>query len=381
MPIDTGVWRIDGDVRRIHPQPLDFEKRLEDILDRDITIASPNWLVIGRQVSTAHGKFIDLLAMDPDGNLIVVELKRDRTYRDIVAQVLDYGSWIRSLQDDQLQRIYQDYVRRYRTNASSDSLDEAFKARFAVSRLPDELNNAHELVIVASELDPSTERIVDYLADQYGVQINAIFFRVYRDGDAEFLVRAWLRAPTEVATPTERELAGSSGEWNREYYVSFGHYPGHRDWAEARRYGFVSAGGGPWYTRTLNMLEPGARIWVNIPQHGYAGVAEVTESAVPIDEFTIRDDDGTSTRLLDVKDVSTRGVATIADDPETAEYVVRVKWIHTVPLGEAVREKGFFGNQNTVAQPRSGKWAHTIERLKKRFDLSQDLRTGPSSDA
>gem|GEM_PF-5225672 len=39
--------------------------------------------------------------------------------------------------------------------------------------LPDERNDTHELVIVAARLDPSTERIVRYLAAQCGVRICA----------------------------------------------------------------------------------------------------------------------------------------------------------------------------------------------------------------
>ena len=49
--------------------------------------------------------------------------------------------------------------------------------------------------------------------------------------------------------------------------------------------------------------------------------------------------------------------------------MVRVNWLKTVPLEDAFREKGFFGNQNSVARPRSDKWDHTVERLKKRFGV------------
>jgi hypothetical protein len=31
---------------------------------------------------------------------------------------------------------------------------------------------------------------------------------------------------------------------------------------------------------------------------------------------------------------------------------------------------GFFGNQNTVARPKSSKWRHTVERLKQRFGVT-----------
>jgi len=57
------------------------------------------------------------------------------------------------------------------------------------------------------------------------------------------------------------------------------------------------------------------------------------------------------------------------DDPDNAEYLAGVKWIKTVPVAEAIKEKGFFGNQNTVATPTSPKWQHTVERLKKRFGI------------
>jgi RecB family endonuclease NucS len=54
-------------------------------------------LVIGRQVASDFGGRIDLLGIDADGNLVIVELKRDRTPREIVAQVLDYASWVAGL--------------------------------------------------------------------------------------------------------------------------------------------------------------------------------------------------------------------------------------------------------------------------------------------
>ena len=53
------------------------------------------------------------------------------------------------------------------------------------------------------------------------------------------------------------------------------------------------------------------------------------------------------------------------DEPENAEYVVQVDWIKTVPESQAVKEVGFFGNQNSVCRPRDQKWVYTVERLKK----------------
>ena len=63
MPLELGVWRIDGKLARVPVGSLDLESRLEDLLDQDTSIANPDWMVIGRQVITPHGGRVDLLAL------------------------------------------------------------------------------------------------------------------------------------------------------------------------------------------------------------------------------------------------------------------------------------------------------------------------------
>jgi len=158
--------------------------------------------------------------------------------------------------------------------------------------------------------------------------------------------------------------------WNGEFYVSFGEGR-RRSWDDARKYGFVSAGGGAWYTRTLDMLEPGNRIWVNVPGRGYVGVGTVTGKKTSVTEFQVKREGGEEAPITELPLQASEMCNT--DCPqEELEYLVSVDWIETVPLDEAIKEKGFFGNQNTVAKPRAKKWVHTVERLKKRFGISEE---------
>lgn len=367
MPIEVGIWKLGEQPVPVHFESMESESRLEDLLAHDISVADPNLLLIGRQVPTAYGKFIDLLAIDADGRLVVLELKKNRTPREVVAQLLDYGSWIRSLEDDDIAGIFDRYVQKYLPEHEGTSLDEAFCQKFNVGEMPGSLNNAHELVLVAGELDDSSERIIGYLADEYGVAINAVFFRFFRDGNNEYLSRAWLIDPGEVDAKVEEKR--EKGQWNGEFYVSFGHGRT-RDWEDARKFGFISAGGGPWYTRTLGILEPGARIWVNVPGNGYAGVGIVEDAAVPIDEFEVEGPDGKSVPITSQPLNATYHQDEAATDPTKTEHFVRVNWLKTVPLAEAFREKGFFGNQNSAAKPRAKSWQHTVERLKQRFNIT-----------
>lgn len=368
MPIEVGLWKLGDRLEKIDFTPMDSESRLEQILADDVSVIDPNLLLIGRQVPTAYGKFIDLLAIDGDGQLVVIELKRNRTPREVVAQLLDYGSWIRELEDDDIAGIFENYVRKYHPGHQATSIDEAFCERFKVSEMPESLNESHKLVLVAGSLDDSSERIITYLAEEYGVSINAVFFRFFRDGDSEYLSRAWLADPGQIDAKVEEKREREP--WNGEFYSSFGHGLG-RDWEDARKYGFISAGGGTWYSRTLGLLEPGRRVWVNVPGGiGYVGVGIIESGTVPMDKFLVDDGSGKMVPITSVPLNASYQRTAAEADPERTEHFVRVRWLKAVPVSEAIREKGFFGNQNSAAKPRAKKWQHTVERLKKRFGIT-----------
>jgi hypothetical protein len=216
---------------------------------------------------------------------------------------------------------------------------------------------------VASELDPSTERIINYL-NARDIAINAVFFRVFQSGDEQLLSRAWLIDPgeTQANVASTSRTKGEKEPWNGEYYVSYGT---DRSWDEARQYGFVSGGGGSWYSRTLKLLSPGDRIWVKIPHTGYVGVGRVTEAVCPVKDFKVTTAGGQRPVLEVLKDAE--DYKKHSDDPELSEYFVRVEWLDTVPVSKAVNEVGLFGNQNTVCEPTTPKWRHTVERLKTYF--------------
>ena len=155
-------------------------------------IISDDLLVVGRQVQTAFGGIIDLLCLDSQGDVTIVELKRDKTPREITAQTLDYASWVKDLSNERIAEIANAYF------GKSDSLDEAFRRRFG-TRLPEVINENHKILIVGSELDSSSERIIRYLSETYGVGINVATFGYFRnDQGQEFLARVFLIEPEQV---------------------------------------------------------------------------------------------------------------------------------------------------------------------------------------
>jgi len=342
MPLDIGLWRLDDGVRRILPTGMPAEKRLEDLIESDPSVLGEPLLVIGRQVPTQHGKYVDLLALDGDGALHVLELKRDRTPRDVVAQTLDYGSWVQNLE-------HEDVLAIFRTYRPGEALEVAFEESFGIP-IPEELNTGHVLTIVAGSLDPESERIVSYLAGTFDVPINAVFFRYFTDDDREYVARTWLLDRPSEPGPTGGKSTRQKEPWNgRDWYVSFGDSIT-RSWVDARGHGFVSAGGGEWYSRSLRSVPEGARVWACIPKLGYVGVGVVTGPARPFTE----------------SDLASRGdlSASYAHPNGEAEWLLPVEWLATVPKQQAVWHKGMFANQNSATRLRN---SFTLDLLHTAF--------------
>jgi hypothetical protein len=193
MPDEVRLSRIgEGEsLSEIGPARLDLEARLREWLAQDISMLDPGLMVIGREVKTDFGGYIDLLCIDSQGDLAVVELKRDMTPREITAQALDYGSWVLDLSNENVRSIAEAYL-------GEGNFEEAFRHQFD-AEVPETLNSNHSMLVVGSGIDASSERIIKYLSDTYGVDINAATFQYFREPDGSELVsRVFLVEPSAL---------------------------------------------------------------------------------------------------------------------------------------------------------------------------------------
>lgn len=366
MSVEMVIWRMTPDgPRPLAPAALDLERRLEDMIFHNPSLIGAELLVIGRQVLTDFGGSIDVLAVDHEGRLHVLELKRDKTPRDVVAQTLDYGSWVQTLTLEDVRGIF--------AEKKEGSFDDEFAERFG-NPVPDVFNSEQQLTVVASALDPASDRIVAYLAEQFSVPINAVFFRYFKDDEREYLARTWLLPPEEAAAQqSKRGGRGKLRPWNgQDFYVVQGNMEQGGDrWTLARKYGVLTAGGGDWYSKPLRNLAPGKRVFAYVGGAGYVGVGTVLEPVMPLRDLDVAVD-GKLMRLVEQPDVpeAIRTRATSEDSDET-EYGVRVDWRQTRGTAGAVMEPGLFASQVTVCKLRDER---TIDVLTAAFGL--DERTG-----
>lgn len=166
-------------------------------------------------------------------------------------------------------------------------------------------------------------------------------------------------------TAAYRDAGSGQPTWNkRDFYVSFGEND-QRNWDDAMKFGFVSAGGGEWYSNTFQLLKPGHRVYVYIPKGngvgGYVGVGTVKAESMLARDFVVDGD----TPYLEAASALSAGDN--RDDPALAEWVVPVEWLATRSRDEAIKDSDFFANQNSAARLTHG---YTLERLAEAFGVS-----------
>jgi hypothetical protein len=148
---------------------------------RGNTILGSDLLLVGRQVATARGGSIDLLAVDSQANLVVLVLKRDKAPHKLLAQTLDYASWAKARTFEEIDTITRKFT--------GKPLCQAFSDHFGVP-IPESVNATHSMLIVTTELDDSSQRIVQYLAAEHKVPIHVLFVALFKTAWGEFLGRA-----------------------------------------------------------------------------------------------------------------------------------------------------------------------------------------------
>ncbi len=131
-------------------------------------------LVIERQVQTNLNTWIDLLAIDIHGNSIIVELKRDKTPRDTIAQAIEYSSFVADLDLEALEGVFRSYI-----NDSDAVLAQYHKKFFQLTEDDIVVFTADQrLIITGQEIVPALRQSARYL-NRKGIRANCLEFTYF----------------------------------------------------------------------------------------------------------------------------------------------------------------------------------------------------------
>ncbi len=160
------------------------ESDLENLLENnpEYFFEDSKIMIIGRQIPTNLGSWIDLLGLDKSGNTVVIELKRGKTPRETVAQLLEYASFVENLDYEALNGIYKSYI------GEETALDEYHQEYFQSSS--DDIvsfNKSTKLVIVAQEMSNSIKQTSLYLRKK-GLDIYCMEFKYFQNRSMEKMI-------------------------------------------------------------------------------------------------------------------------------------------------------------------------------------------------
>jgi len=199
------------DMKRVPESELDREAKLEQRLVRTdgAKIGDVEVLYVGRQGSPGEGGIFDILGVDERGDTVVVELKRGRTPRDVVAQALEYAGEIRNVDYDYLDERYREFLRDeqgYTNPEDIPSLRQAHREYFDLEEPPSEreFNDEQRLVVVGTDFQDVSLNMADFLRE-HGIDVVAVEYNTYRDDEesVELLTTDGVRRPlSEEPTTT-----------------------------------------------------------------------------------------------------------------------------------------------------------------------------------
>lgn len=217
------IFRLEGDKLIIAQETnVELEQHIE------IWIENSPWAVIqdelvlwvDRQASAQDEEgtiYPDLLGVDSEGSLVIVEFKRGRTPRSVVAQLLEYASWASELSEEQIHETADAYFEK-RDEFRGKTFTEAFREVFDIpetDELPP-LKRKLRLFVVAEEIHPRVASVCRFLRTLYKMDVSCIAVSKFQTESGEEIVSTETKVGDEdIVTPkTRQQRTSQTSQWS-----------------------------------------------------------------------------------------------------------------------------------------------------------------------
>ena len=158
-----------------------LERHLEDWIAGKPEILGETLLIIGRQIIIPEVKDrLDLLALDPNGNAVIIELKRGRMSDPVDMQALRYASYISKWEFED----FENQAKSHLGNGDDFNFNENFEnfcMQAGVDEIPD-INSNQRIIIAGSEVKDKLGSVALWLYE-HNVDIKVIEIDSYKDSD------------------------------------------------------------------------------------------------------------------------------------------------------------------------------------------------------
>jgi hypothetical protein len=198
-----GLIQAQGEAEAIDFGPLGVnEAEIEEFLRKDIGSIfddeDETLLIVGQQVVNASNARNDLVALDGEGNLVLIEIKRDS--RDMIArheafefQAVRYAASLATIHrvDDLVERIFARYIKRWPAEFETgvlkpEELGKRIVDKFLGDNRAESFNEHQRIILVASAFDSQTLSAAAWMNDN-GIDITCISLNPIKAGESLYL--------------------------------------------------------------------------------------------------------------------------------------------------------------------------------------------------
>ncbi len=214
MTIGPQLFRIDSENRESdRVEEVDFarlglrERRdIQEWIAVNPEILGDDLLVVGKEFSgfDRTNERLDLLAVDADGRLVIIELKRDDTGADAHWQAIKYASYLRNATPEDIVSLFVEHggmsdteaIRRLLQHLDSDDLNE--------------LNNDQRIILASHRFAPEVTNAVLWLNDKVPGDdfITCIQLTPHHDAESNSL---YVQVNTIIPVPGTKDLTVGIG--------------------------------------------------------------------------------------------------------------------------------------------------------------------------
>ncbi len=271
------VYLISPD--KIEPLPeTSFPERgikersdLQRLLRAKIEVVAPDVLVISEEFGEwdESKRRIDLLGVDKNGNLVVIELKRDDDGAHMELQAIRYAAMVSSMTFAQAAIVFQTYLDRHA--AGQDAQGQLLDFLGWDEPREDDFARDMRIVLVAADFGKELTTTVLWLNER-NLDIRCVRMKPYANGDKtlvdvqqivplpeaeEYMVRVREKAATVRVAARDGE---DTGYWFMNTGDDGSNTNKNRSWEDCEKYRFMAAGGGEQWINAIKKLKVGDKL-------------------------------------------------------------------------------------------------------------------------
>ena len=199
------IWQIEQNIpQKLAESDVGLEKNLEDWIEADPSLLPGELKIISRQMPVEGGR-LDLLALDPSGRCIVIEIKAGKLSHNVITQALYYAAQVDQYSFEDLASKVHDYPAAKKKNLRAMFLESGVE--------PGEFGENSEVMIylVGTHRSPGLETMLDFMASKYHVPITVVTFEVFQLANGQ---RVLLREISEADTAKSKPQKAAATEEN-----------------------------------------------------------------------------------------------------------------------------------------------------------------------